>query len=784
MSVRKIKGTVLMVFMSLALFAAAGSFPAGACAAETETAEASSEEGIVYTDGPTGFRLVDGKTYYYVNNQMQTGWRTIGGKRYYFTTGAGNRGVMKTGKRRIGGKWYCLDPDLKKGLIRAGDKVYFADQSGALQSGWRSVGGKRYYFTPESSRRFERVTGLQQIGNKWYFLDPDLKTGLFRADGKLYYANAEGALQKGWQSVNGKRYYFYSKNGTGHVRFEGAAGRRSVKKVFYFFDPREGFLRYGLQEMNGLYYFADAQGRLQTGFQTVNGKKMYFDAGGDTKYAGHRGLLNAGGSCFMCRDGEVLCGLISEGGETYLAGKDGALESGWKTVDGKTYYFLPRAYGSQPAMAAVKGCYLVDGNSCFFDENGVNDPSKTIRAGLQQVDGVWHYYYPSDEDGHKRGDMARGLVWHEGHCYMFDGLGNAVNGWQKVDGNYAWFDETGMYKRNRAAMKLTVIDYGNTNGSYGANWGDCTLLESEDHYLLLDTTQPGGGANLIGKLKEMGVKRLSIYISHFHYDHIGSLPAILRDGYFSIEKIYMPDTSYIYGVNKDSGLFKGYCTTYETAMDLAGKKGIPVVTLHEGDTLDCGLVRGRVIFQHADPEFTGDKNSHPQVSSFINNHSLVTMFECGDFRFLTAGDIEKESEAEILSRGIDVSADLFKLSHHCEYTSNTPEFLNAVNASVFYYTNPNDRTDFFQHQGCRDNLIYIQNHGGNVFHSLINGHTTFSVSGGSIFTKTVRRSKNVEVNVKNRLTGEDMTVKVRVQDCANGRYQVHENMIPFYCDLK
>ncbi|MBQ5361415.1 MAG: hypothetical protein IIU47_10270, partial [Lachnospiraceae bacterium] len=99
-------------------------------------------------------------------------------------------------------------------------------------------------------------------------------------------------------------------------------------------------------------------------------------------------------------------------------------------------------------------------------------------------------------------------------------------------------------------------------------------------------------------------------------------------------------------------------------------------------------------------------------------------------------------------------------------------------------TNPNDRTDFFEHKGCRDNLTYIQGRGGNVFHPLINGHTTFSVSGGSVFTKTVRRSKNVEVKVKNKLTGEDMTVKVRVQDCTNGKYQVHENMIPFYCDLK
>ena len=354
MSVRKIKGTVLMVFMSLALFAAAGSFPAGAHAAETETAEAPSEEGIVYTDGPTGFRLVDGKTYYYVNNQMQTGWRTIGGKRYYFTTGAKNRGVMKTGKRRLGGKWYCLDPDLKTGLIRAGDKVYFADQSGVLQTGWRSVGGKRYYFTPESSRRFERVTGMQQIGTKWYYLAPEAKTGLFRAEGKLYYANGNGELQSGWKSVGGKKYYFYAKASTGHVRFEGAAGRRSVKKVFYFFDPQEGYLRYGLQEMNGLYYFADAQGKLQTGFQTVNGKKMYFDAGGDTKYAGHRGLLNAGGSCYMCRDGEVLCGLISETARPILPGRTESLKADGRQWRERPTISSPRQRESSPPWPPSK----------------------------------------------------------------------------------------------------------------------------------------------------------------------------------------------------------------------------------------------------------------------------------------------------------------------------------------------------------------------------------------------------------------------------------------------
>ena len=784
MSVRNIKNSILMVLMTVTVLAWAGSIPADVRAADTETAEIPLEVGIVYTDGPTGFRLVQGKTYYYVNNKMQTGWKTIGGKRYYFTTGKKNKGVMQTGKQYLGNKWYYLDPHMKTGLIEAGSRVYYADKNGVLQTGWRTVNGKKYYFTSDKNRRFERLTGLQKIGKKWYYLDPAPRTGLFQADGKLYFANGNGELQTGWKTLNGKKYYFFSNTQNGHVHHEGARGTRSVGNEYYLFDSQDGHLRYGLQEMDGLYYFASSAGKLQKGFQTVNGRKMYFDANGDHKFAGHRGLLNVNSKYYVCRDGEVLCGLVSCDGETYYAGSDGILQSGWKTLEGKTYYFLPGAAGGQPARAAVKGYLTLNGNSYFFDEEGVNDPSRTIRVGLQQVDGVWHYYYPSDGEGHQRGDMATGLVWHEGNCYKFDALGDPASGWQKVDGSYAWFDEKGMYVQSRAAMKLTVIDYGSTKGSYGSNYGDATLMESNGHYLLLDTCMPKGGANVIKKLKSMGVKRLSVYISHYHDDHIGALPAILKDGYFSVEKIYLPDASYMYGSNKKTKWFTTHSALYEQSVKLAEQKGIQVVTLREGDTLDCGLVHGTVIFQQMKPEFTGNASNHDQVITYINNHSLVTMFECGKFRFLTAGDLEKSGEEELLGRGFDLSADLFKLNHHGGSSSNTQPFLKAVGASVFYYTNPDERDRLYQAGWCKSIITSVQNNGGNVFHPLVNGHTTLSVSGGCISVSAVRRTKTVDVKVKNTLSGEDMTLKVRVQSASNGRYKIHENMIPFYCDLK
>ena len=411
------------------------------------------------------------------------------------------------------------------------------------------------------------------------------------------------------------------------------------------------------------------------------------------------------------------------------------------------------------------------------------DPDKTIFVGMHQVNGVWHYYYPADEGGHKRGEMATGMIWYNGACYYYDPLGNPMTGWQKVDGNYAWFDEKGMYVQNKAAMKLTVIDYGATKGNYGANYGDPTLMESNGHYLLVDTCMPGGAGNVIKKLKSMGVKKLSVYISHYHDDHIGTLPAILKDGYFSVEKIYLPDASYMYGSNKDTKWFTTHSKLYEQSVNLAGQKGAQVVTLHQGDTFECGFVKATVLFQQIRPEFTGNKNDHGQVITYINNHSLVTMFECGIFRFLHAGDLEKGAEQELLEKGINLSADLFKLSHHGGASSNTQPFLNAVGASVFYYTNPNERARLKQDGWCRANVTYVQDHGGNLFHPLVNGHLTFSVSGGSVFVNTTRKYKTVDVKVRNNISGADMTIKVRVQSAQNGKYKIHENMIPFYCDL-
>ena len=663
------------------------------------------------------------------------------------------------------------------------DGKLFYYVNGKLQTGWKTVDGRQYYFKPGTPDKGMMLTGKRYINYKWYYLDPEKKTGFIPYGESFMYAGADGVLKTGWQTIEGKRYFFWSKTQKGHSMHEAAVGKRSVKKVFHLFDPVGGYLLYGLHEMDGRYYYTDGSGRLQKGFVTIGGARYYFNKTNNS-YASHEGFLTQNGKKYICFSGKVQTGLIPFEGELYYGDTGGVLQTGWITTGGKKYYFLPQASDSQPVRAAVKGQMLLDETLYYFDDSGVLDESRTTKTGLFEKDGKWHFVYSTAEDGHEAGQMATGPVYYKDNYYQFDENGDSISGWQTIDGDYAWFDEKGMHVKNKAAMKITVIDYGNTNGSYGSNYGDPTLLESDGHYLLIDTALPPGGKKVIAKLKDMGVRRLTIYISHYHNDHLGAVPAILKDSYFTVDRIYLEDYSYLYGEGKDTYHFTKNTVTLEETIRTAEKKGVPITILNTGDTFECGLVKAEVLYRiDTNTPFTGNNKTNEEVSPYINNMSLCTRFTCGNVRFLHCGDIEKAAEKEILSKEIDLKADIFKLSHHGGNSSNTNAFLNEVKPAFAYYCNPGDVTRLCQDGWSAGIVQNAQSKGANVFHPLVNGHTTFSVTGGSIFVKTVRRSRTVDVKVINKITGKQETIKVTVQASVNGKYTIHENMIPFYYDL-
>jgi YHS domain-containing protein len=64
-------------------------------------------------------------------------------------------------------------------------------------------------------------------------------------------------------------------------------------------------------------------------------------------------------------------GLVTNNGKTVYYDENGMPVTGWKEVDGKTYYF------SEDTYYALTGKQTIDGETYYFDENGVLDPDWT-----------------------------------------------------------------------------------------------------------------------------------------------------------------------------------------------------------------------------------------------------------------------------------------------------------------------------------------------------------------------------------------------------------------------
>jgi competence protein ComEC len=209
----------------------------------------------------------------------------------------------------------------------------------------------------------------------------------------------------------------------------------------------------------------------------------------------------------------------------------------------------------------------------------------------------------------------------------------------------------------RDALLFEVIDVGQ---------GDSLLLITpEGKTLLVDGGGFGGGARQapqefdIGEevvsqaLWSRGIRRLDVVaLSHAHSDHMGGLPAVLRN--------FRPAELWV-GKNPRFG-------AYNALLDEAAALDVRVRTLRAGDSLQLGSARIAVL---------APLSGYQPGAEPANNDSLVMRAAYGGTSVLLEGDAEAPIEEAMLAEQ-GLGSTLLKVGHHGSITSTRPEFLARV----------------------------------------------------------------------------------------------------------
>lgn len=347
------------------------------------------------------------------------------------------------------GEVYMVHGNPATGLQTIDGQVYLFNASGFKLRGWQILNGKRYYFHPDTGAM---VTGAITIENEQYWL------------------NEDGSMLTGWRSSETGDVYYYGKDG--RQRF----GEILIDGERYYLDVNgrrySGFRLKTMADGSSVTTYYDADGILAHGEQTIEGKTYHFDSftgamdTGLIQIAQTTGEDGATKTVFMAEDGTMQYGFIDLDGQTYYfdQAQGGAMQFGQKQIGSDTYCFDSdtgamqtgwqdgtegvRYFDASKGGAMATGFQTIEGAQYFFDENGLR------QSGLQTINKEVHYFEPATGKG-----VCSQIVRINSHIWYFNARGVQDTGLIEQDGSLYYFDpETGEMVTDQK-LTLNGADY-------------------------------------------------------------------------------------------------------------------------------------------------------------------------------------------------------------------------------------------------------------------------------------------------------------------------------------
>ncbi|MBM6667657.1 Ig-like domain-containing protein [Lacrimispora saccharolytica] len=345
------------------------------------------------------------------------------------------------------------EPDAMEEIIghgewkQEGDQWYYYQDGEMLKNCWVKDGINWFVLNEDGSMKADELIVID--GDLYYFRSWGAmlyNSWHMDAAGNLYYfRDWGGALNTGWNELDGDWYYFDQ---------ETCAAKRDVMETIdvdlYAFD-RNGRMIHDTWQADGdgnRYYFRSWGGALNTGWKELDGDWYYFD---QETCAAKRDVMETIDVDLYAfdRSGRMIHDTWqsdANGNRYYFRNWGGALNTGWKVLDGAWYYF-----DRETCRAHADCVETIEGNVYAFDENGVmkhdvwvqdngklyylRDWGAALNIGWRQMDGEWYYF--DQETCAAYADTIRKI---DNDVYGFDADGKMLHDcWAEADGIHYYF---------------------------------------------------------------------------------------------------------------------------------------------------------------------------------------------------------------------------------------------------------------------------------------------------------------------------------------------------------